>query len=177
MKKKKFIIILDGPMGSGKSTIGEMLAKRLKRTAVINEDKIKWFISDFKRSKRDNAIVRAVFLEMAKEYPKHGINLVISQGFLKNFRSLDPFRAIAKKNSMRFLVYHLEASREVLLARINERKKKHNFAHPRIAESRIHRNLRNWKANRFSVGVDVRTDQMTPRQTVDLILKDLKNGG
>ena len=50
---KKFIVILDGPMGSGKSTVGELLAKKLRRTALVNEDKIKWFISDFKRSKKD----------------------------------------------------------------------------------------------------------------------------
>jgi len=101
---KKFIIILDGPMGSGKSTIGEILWKKLKRTVLINEDKIKWFISDFKRSKQDNAIVRSVLIEMAKEYSKKNINLIIAQGFSKTNRPLTPFIKIAKRNKSKFLL-------------------------------------------------------------------------
>src|SRR4051812_7530881 len=82
--KQKRVIIIDGPMGSGKSTVGALVSAKLKRSAFVNEDKIKWFISDFKRGKKDNAIVRAVLIEMCKEYLKQDISLVIGQGFIKD---------------------------------------------------------------------------------------------
>lgn len=64
-------------MGSGKSTVGAMVAKKLKRTALIHEDIIKWFISDFRRDSADNAMTTYVLKAMCKEYLRHKINLVI----------------------------------------------------------------------------------------------------
>src|SRR3989344_2828868 len=169
----KFIIILDGPMGSGKSTIGALLAKRLKRTALVNEDRIKWFISDFRRSKRDNAIVRAVFIEMCKTYLKQDISLVITQGFLKNKRPLSPFVAMARKNNFKLFVYHLNAPRKVLLQRIKSRKKSKDAKTP-IAKSRIERNIRMWNKNRYTIGKEFQTDKTTPKRIATEILKDIR---
>ena len=49
MKKKLFLILIDGPMGSGKTTISQILHSKLKRTAYIGLDRVKRFISDFKK--------------------------------------------------------------------------------------------------------------------------------
>lgn len=169
---KKFIVILDGPMGSGKSTIGEIVAKKLKRTALVNEDKIKWFISDFRRSKKDNAIVRAVMIEMCKEYLRQGISLVVAQGFFKNRRPLSPFVSMAKKSRSRLFVYHLDAPKNILLERIKGRKKLGHARTP-IAKTRIHRNIRAWKANRYSVGKDFQTDKMSASKIGKEILTEV----
>ncbi len=169
-KAKKFIVILDGPMGAGKSTVGELLAKRLKRTAMVNEDKIKWFISDFKRSKKDNAIVRAILIAMCKEYMRQGINLVISQGFLRTTRPLTPFAAMAKKNGFKLFVYHLNAPKAVLLKRIKGRK---TTARIPIAQSRIHRNIRRWSANRYFVGKEFQTEKMSAEEIAREILAEI----
>lgn len=171
---KKFIIILDGPMGSGKSTVGAIIVKKLRRTALINEDKIKWFISDFRRSKRDNAIVRAVMIEMCKEYLKQGINLVITQGFLREKRPLSPFIAMSKKSKSKLLVYHLDAPKTVLLQRIKERKKSKNVRTP-IAKTRVHRNIRIWKANRYSIGKEFQTDEISVKKIAKEILKEINS--
>ena len=171
---KKFIILIDGPMGSGKSTVGELLSKKLKRTALINEDKIKWFISDFKRSKRDNAIIRSVLIEMAREFSKKSINLIIAQGFSKTHRPVTPFAKIAKQNKSKIFMYHLDAPKEILLERIKNRKKSKIIRAP-IAKSRIHRNIRIWKKNRYTNGVEFNVDKMSARSVLNKIIKDLKS--
>lgn len=160
-------------MGSGKSTIGEQLAPKLKRTALINEDKIKWFISDFRRSYRDNAIVSAVLLKMSQEYLKQSISLIIAQGISKTHRPIAPFAAMAKKYKARLLVYHLNAPREILLRRIGERQK---FKHVRkpIAKTRILRNLRFWTRDRYAIGREFSTDEISAKKIVGEILKDIK---
>ena len=170
---KKFIIILDGPMGSGKSTVGELLSKKLKRTALINEDKIKWFISDFKRCKRDNAITRSVLIEMAKEYSRQKINLIIAQGFSKTGRPLAPFIEIAKNSKSKLFIYHLDAPKEILLERIKNRKKSGIVRTP-IAKSRIHRNIKVWKTNRYSLGKEFQVDKISAKSVASKILEDLK---
>jgi cytidylate kinase len=172
---KKFIIILDGPMGSGKSTVGEILAKKLKRTALINGDKIKWFISDFKRCKKDNAIVQAVLEQMCKEYLKQGISLVIAQAFLNGIRPILPYVMMAKKNGAELLVYHLNAPKEVLLNRIDERKKNSKFSRTPIAKTRIYRNIRNWKKYRYSIGKELETDKIRAAKIASMILKEINS--
>lgn len=162
-------------MGAGKSTIGELLGKKLKHTAVFGEDRIKWFITDFRRTLRNNAIVRSVMIEMCKEYLKQGINLVVTQGFSRTHRPLDPFVKMAKANNAKLLLYHLNAPRQTLLKRLDDRKKTKSPARIPIAQSRIHRNLRYWNKNRYNHGKEIATDKMNAKQVVNQILKDLKS--
>jgi predicted kinase len=100
--------------------------------------------------------------------------LVITQGFLKTYRPLTPFINIAKKHKFKFLVYHLDAPKEELLKRLKQRMATTGALHPHIAQSRIHRNIRNWKKNRYAVGTEIKTDKIDAAKVVNLILKDLK---
>lgn len=171
---KKFIVILDGPMGSGKSTVGQLLAEKLKRTALVHEDRIKWFISDFRRSKRDNAIVRAVLIKMCKEYLKHDISLIIPQGFMEKRRPIAPFLAMARKEKCRILVYHLDAPKSILLERIKNRKKSKQIRAP-IAKTRIQRNIRAWRKNRYVIGKEFQTDKISAKKISEEILKEIRS--
>lgn len=76
---KKFILIISGSVGAGKTTAGRFLKEKFTRTAVFDMDDIKWQISDFKRGDEDNAIVREGILALARNYCKHGINIIIPQ--------------------------------------------------------------------------------------------------
>lgn len=173
---RNFIVVIDGPMGSGKTTIGDLIHKKLKRTALLSMDKIKWFVSDFKRSRRDNAITNAVLMRMCDEYLNQGIRLIITQGFWEDnkspFVSPADFKALAKKHKARFHFYQLDASKDVLLRRIQKRKTE---ARTPIAKTRVFRNIRLWKRNKYSADKIFETDKMSADSITNLIIKEINS--
>lgn len=168
---KPFLIIIDGPMGSGKTTIGRLLHKELPRTAILSTDAIKFFISDFERGERDNAIAVSVLIQMCKEYVKQGINILLPQGFWKK-EYMDPYIAFAKEHNLEIFIYQLEAPREVLLSRIAVRPTP--AGRTPVPQDRVLRNLQTWEDNKFQVGKVFNTEQLTPEDIVKLMLEDLK---
>ncbi len=174
---KNFILILDGPMGSGKSTVGDLVHKKLKRTALLSMDRIKWFISDFKRSKKDNAITNAVLFKMYEEYLKQGIDLIVTQGFWKQkgspFVAPSDFAALAKKYKVRFYFYQLDAPKEVLLGRIKNRKPSALIRTP-IAPSRLLRNIRMWKKNKYQPEKTFWSHEQSAKNIANQILKNIR---
>ncbi len=167
----KFLVIIDGPMGSGKTTIGKILHNKLKRTAVLSTDKIKFFLSDFERGERDNAISAAVLMQMCKEYIKHNINIVLPQGFWKK-GYIDPYIALAKESNLRLFVYQLEAPREVLLERIKARPKPELATTP-VPEERILKNINTWEENRYNLGKVFNTKELSSEEIAGAILRDI----
>ncbi len=165
------IVIIDGPMGSGKTTIGKVLHKELQRTAILSTDAIKWFISDFERGERDNAIAIAVMQQMCSEYIKHGISILLPQGFWKK-EYLEPYIKLAEENNLKLFIYQLEAPQDVLLDRISKRPKAELATSPVLLE-RVMRNLQTWEDNRYNIGKVFNTNELKPEEIVKLILKDL----
>lgn len=165
-----FLVIIDGPMGSGKTTIGKILHSKLKRTAVISSDKIKFFISDFERGERDNTITGAVLQQMCREYIKHGINIVLPQGFWKK-EYIKPYIELAKENNLKLFIYQLEAPREVLIDRIKNRASQ--MTKP-VPQERIDQNLDSWESHRYQTEKTFDTTKFNPEDIATLILDDLK---
>src|SRR3989338_1424432 len=94
--RKKFFVVIDGPMGAGKTTVAKLLHQKIKRTALLGIDRVKWTVSDFSRSSKDNAMTADVVLAMCKEYLKHGLNIILDQGFMRK-EFLNPYLQLAKK--------------------------------------------------------------------------------
>ena len=174
---KQFFIIVDGPMGSGKTTAATLLLGKLKRTAHFSLDKIKWAISDFKRSKRDNAIAARVEEVMADEYLKNGINVLIDQNFVDG-KYIEPFKKIAKKHRAQIFLYQLEASRVVLLERLAKRPRS-VLARKPMPKSRTLMNLRKHAKNKYA-GSDIKiidSHSQSPEKIAEQIIGDLKIAG
>jgi predicted kinase len=169
-KSKLFLILLDGPMGSGKTTVAKLLHAKLKRTAHLGLDRIKWFISDFKRCPADNEIVRNVVVAMAKEYLKEGISVIIEQGMRKD--SIEALKKTAKKYHAKCLVYQLDAPKNLLLARVHERPRLPGK--PRISNARIERNYRAHLEHKYKGAVVLDVAKLSARQVAGRILSDLK---
>ena len=166
------MIIIDGPMGSGKTTIGRLLHKELPRTAILSTDAIKFFISDFERCERDKAITTAVLFAMCKEYAKQGINVLLPQGFWKK-EYIDPYIAFAKEHDLALFIYQLEAPRDVLLQRIANRPTPAGRTPP--PQERIMNNLQTWDEHKFAAGTVFNTEEMSAEQVAQHILEDIRN--
>ena len=165
------LIIIDGPMGSGKTTIGKLLHEKLKRTAILSTDSIKFFISDFERGERDNAISAAVLMQMCKEYIKQGIDVLLPQGFWKK-EYLEPYLKLVEENRLKLFMYQLEGPRDLLLERIENRPKP-ELAKTTVPEERILKNLKTWEENRYELGKVFNISEFSSEQIAELILKDL----
>jgi len=169
---KRFFIIIDGPMGSGKSTIAKLLHKELKRTAILGLDKVKWFVSDFQRNKKDNTIARHVVLAMVNEYIRHNLNILIDQGF-KRAEYMDDFMKIAKKNKLPLYIFQLTMPRNVLLKRLKKRGTAKEANKP-VPKTRILRNLREHERYKFGKAKIFDSSRLTVRQIVNKILEEIK---
>lgn len=172
MRNPSKFIIIDGPMGAGKSTVAALLHPKLKRTAMVGNDRIKWFVSDYSRSKKDTDITRKVLLAMCEAYLKNGVSILMPQGFLHP-ASLGLFLRLAKKMRCDLHLYRLQAPRHVLLKRIHARGKAAE-ARTSIPKTRILRNLRLHAKHQYEGATFLDTSVLSPRQVMNAILKDLQ---
>ena len=76
-----FMVIIHGPMGSGKTTLADLLHDEIANTAHFGADHIKWLVSDFKNVPSHTQIAKNMVPLMADGYLKQGINLVLEQAF------------------------------------------------------------------------------------------------
>ena len=168
--EKPIMIIIEGPSGSGKTTIGDLLHKRLKRTALLGIDRIKWFVSDFRRDFEDNEAVARITESMEREFLAKGFNVLLPQGMWKK-EYLDYHLKIVEDFGIDLYMYQLEAPREVLIERIRNRRRKEGS--PEQTEGRAERNLDTWEENRYEYGKHISTVDYEPEEVVEIILKDI----
>lgn len=166
-KKPLFLIIIDGQMGSGKTTVASILHKKLKRTAYLGLDRIKWQISDFKRVPADNEIVRNVVGVMAKEYLRQGISVIIEQGMRE--KQIKALQRMVKQYNARCFTYQLEAPKSLLLQRISRRVKV--AGKPKISKARIERNWRAHLKYKYPNAVIMDSEKLSAQKIASLILK------
>ena len=157
-------------MGSGKTTVAALLHKKLKRTALLGLDRIKWFISDFKKIPADNEIVRDVVAMMAKEYLKHGINVMVEQGMRED--AINALKKIAQKGGARCFIYQLEAPKQLLLKRIHQRPRLKGK--PKISSARIERNYKAHTEHKYNGAIIMDAEKFTAQQIANQIMRDLK---
>lgn len=160
-------------MGSGKTTVGNILFKKLKHTAMPVVDRVKWFVSDFKRNIEGNKIAASVVRKMAEEYLNQGVNLLIPQAFWKK-ENIDHYLKIGKKKGAKVFVYHLTAPKDILFERVAGREKPKEAKTP-ISLTRVKRNYKMWKDNRYELGKSFDTSVVSADKIAREILKDVKS--
>jgi len=157
-------------MGAGKTTVAKALHEKIKNTAHIGMDRIKWFVSGFNRTKTQNTMTREVVLAMAKEYLLQGVNVLVEEAMKSE--QINTYKKIAKASNATFLIYQLEAPKEVLFKRIADRIPL--TGRTKVSKSRVLRNYRIYKQFKHTSGTVIDTSKMSANQVVNYILKDIK---
>lgn len=162
---KQFLLIIEGPMGSGKTTIGDILHTELKRTALVNTAHIKNFVSDFESNPEDNAMTAAVMFAMCEEYVKQGISLLLPQAFWQR-EFVEPYIKLAGDNEIPFLMYQLEAGTATLRERVSNRPK-------HVDAAKMEASFRKWEENRYELGKILNTDELSANEAAQIIRADI----
>src|SRR5215471_18432014 len=125
MKKRVNFILLNGAMGSGKSTVARFLENKLAKTAILEVEDIRRLVT----GSEDNQLAWKVIYRMCDEYFKNGVSVLLKQTVASQ-DIVNKFLRLAKKYKCKIGFYHLQAPRNELLKRIKERKKSRNV--PRL---------------------------------------------
>jgi predicted kinase len=117
---RQFLAIIDGPMGSGKTTLSKMVHGRIDNVALLGLDSIKWALSGFSRTSKQNAMTGHVVQAMARAYFQDGASVILDEGFGRA-EVMEPYLDLADQLHVAVFVFQLDAPDEVLLDRLSRR--------------------------------------------------------
>ncbi len=173
--KKPFLIIIDGPMGAGKSTVAELLQKKMKgRVALISLDKLKRVVSEYKMDSFEHLELAAKSgSAMADTYLKEGINVIVEKAFTAEVYLKSFLKLIKTKSNI--LVYQVEVPFEIGFLRVKEREKikKGGIPKNKIRE-KVTRNYKVFSESRYGDAKIFDSSKLTPRKIVNQMVKDIK---
>jgi len=174
--KKPFLIVIDGPMGAGKTTVSKLLHEKLHKkkrlNALISLDRLKRIISGYKMdSKIHLKLASDIGISMTKEYLKNNIDVIVEKAFTRA-EFVDSFIRPFKKKA-RLFVYQIEVPTDIGARRVRERP-----LHPEIKKrppkSKFERNIRHYSQFKYKKAEVFDSSKLTPRQIVNKIIKDIK---
>lgn len=166
-------IILDGPMGSGKTTVAKLLFRRLPRTVLISWDDLKAFVSDYGQGTDDKVILMSMRRSLVKGSIENGLNVIMDAGFARGER-MTPFIRLAKRNGYSLLIYRFIASYDVLLRRAVSRPKLF-WEKKKICKARIVKHLHDYADRRYRGPITAEFDsyELSSEQITRRILRNL----
>ncbi len=175
----QFIIVIDGPIASGKTTVAKLLHAKLKRTAHVSLDRIKHLISDYKPTDKDKTLATQIAAGMIKEYLKHGISVIVENAFIQS-KYVERFVKLENrkrgKNAVAVFVYQIEVPLHIGIKRAKKREQKTNPL-KKISITRIKRNHTRYKIYRYTKPTRVfQSDKLSAKQIAREILRKVATG-
>lgn len=170
---KRKLIIIDGPMGAGKTTTADLLHLKLINSTVNGICRIKHCVSGFSDNKREYRIATDVILAMCQCYLNYGKSIIIEQCFRRK-EIMEPYLNLAEDNHLPIFIYELHAPRKILLARI-KRRPKEPIKRNQVSYYKRVKNIDSYPRSPYApVRLYLNSSQLSPRQIVSRIIKDLK---
>lgn len=119
-KSTGYILLLSGPLCSGKSSLANTFLKNEKRLFRGSFDMIKRQISDFD-SEEDRMLVKDLLFALSKEAVHKKLSIIVEGSANIMFEIRSFCSTLANKESIDFFEINLEAPIEVLQKRLQER--------------------------------------------------------
>jgi predicted kinase len=120
---KPILILIDGPMGSGKSTLSKILQRKIN-SALLSMDVIKKFLNDFQNAEKSSKRFAKYEITsmISQSYLKKGISVIIEQS-LGDKKSINLLLKNAKPKNIRSFIFKIDAPLEVRIRRVIKRDK------------------------------------------------------
>lgn len=116
---QNYLILIDGPKGAGKSTLSELLRKKLNNTEFFSIDEERKLIKKSGNRDADNKRAFMAIVEKLEGVFKHKKNAVLDSAVFDD--RLGILEGISKKLEVNLHKFSLTASPEILRARVKER--------------------------------------------------------
>lgn len=114
-----FLILVDGPMGSGKTTTTKTLSQKLPDAARVALPDIKRLVPNYKENEKTLTVVREVMRAMIDTYLESDVSVIVEQ--ITRAEGVALLRSIADKHGAAFYAYRLTAPKDIRLQRVHER--------------------------------------------------------
>jgi len=116
----QFILIINGPIGGGKTTTIDSIMNQNKKVFRLSANKIKFLISDYTPD-RDRQTVHESVMLIAEKMLEHGMSLVLEGGSVTQGKLNENLTKLAEKYDLKVTTVNIEASLPVLQKRFEER--------------------------------------------------------
>lgn len=170
-----FLIFIEGPMGSGKTTTSKLLNQRLPDTARVAMPDIKRLVPNYKENKNTLVVLRDVMNAMVDTYLKHNVSVIVE--LVTKADGVEILKDTAKKHDAQFFGYRLGAPKDIREKRVHERTREvlgvETLSQTKIDEltGYFEPNDRFFIYNPIVDGVEyVDTEKMSPEEVVEWIV-------
>ncbi len=117
--KQTFLIFVDGPMGSGKTTTTKLLNTELPDTARVAFPDIKRLIPNYGENAKTISVIKDVMSVMIDKYLEHGVSVIVEQ--ITKQEGITKLKLIAEKHGADFFAYRMSAPKDIRWERVKER--------------------------------------------------------
>lgn len=171
--EKQNLILIDGPIGSGKSTVAKLLHLKLKRTALLSLDRIKWLVSDYRPVHKDLQLASNIGKVMAKEYLRNNISVIVEKAFTRK-EFLDEFARIGKNKKVKLFIYQIQAPLSVAIKRVAKRPIPKDGRGKPLSRARVVRNHKHYELYRYKKATVFDSVALSPETITRRILRDVR---
>jgi predicted kinase len=172
-----FLILVDGPMGSGKTTTTKLLNQKLPNAARVARADIKRLIPNYKENEEALSVTRDVMHVMIDKYLERGVSVIVE--LITKTDGAEAVLGIAHKYGATFNAFRLTAPADLRLARVHERTRE-MMAINELPQSKIDELAGYFESdekffidNPLDVAETIDTQSMTAEQVANAIIERL----